>query len=403
MAVEVVRDKGGKGERRHRRHVEATLEDQVDSYFRSINPMARRIVDEVHKVKHRHRKEWDNLSAKEQDDVINDWFVPPEVKAFYKDHPKYPDHDLPPYYPRLILPAGEKIVHDPDDGSNSKSSGVTWLDEHSGPFHWETKSQQELHLPKAIDSQEAGASPAVDKKGRPLKVGQKDSPRRGRPDKRKDSRDDKENSLFGGMWEGTPHLLRVTAEAHSPAVPKRDLLELDFEQEKLTPSQVKAKEKAKREAERQRLAGTETAPSNGKGKVLGAEAFPSNGRGRLLGAEAAPPSTNGKGSRPNTPHSKGRSSDSPRSFTESPGSLSPADERMNLQDELSALLARQKEKAEASPPAKPSPPPTTKDEVDLTPLGEFTPLLTFSTTETESQDEEETSIKKTGFDFLDNW
>ncbi|XP_071080524.1 uncharacterized protein [Haliotis cracherodii] len=80
---------------------------------------------------------WNSLSVDEQEEIIDDYFVDTEIRRQYQDEASA--SDFPPSFPKLMIPNGEKIMVDENDLR-------TWRDAHSGPFSWKSKSQQDLTL-----------------------------------------------------------------------------------------------------------------------------------------------------------------------------------------------------------------------------------------------------------------
>ncbi|XP_067681503.1 uncharacterized protein C1orf198 homolog isoform X2 [Haliotis asinina] len=80
---------------------------------------------------------WNNLSIDEQEEIIDDYFVDSEIRHHYRNEASA--SEFPPSFPKLMIPNGEKIMVDENDLR-------TWRDAHSGPFSWKSKSQQDLTL-----------------------------------------------------------------------------------------------------------------------------------------------------------------------------------------------------------------------------------------------------------------
>ncbi|XP_053154189.1 uncharacterized protein C1orf198 homolog isoform X2 [Hemicordylus capensis] len=103
------------------------------SYFSSLNPMARKIMAEKERIRQRYGPDWERLPPRQQDEIIDKTLVEPHVQARYAAH-RGASRDTPPpaCYPQLSLNTGQKVVHFGDED-------ITWQDEHSAPFSWETK------------------------------------------------------------------------------------------------------------------------------------------------------------------------------------------------------------------------------------------------------------------------
>lgn len=120
-----------------------TMEQKKFEYFSSINPMAKKIMQEREKIKAKHGSSWEKMSAEEQDDAIDNWMIDPHIRARYAMHRVEREEVV--CYPKLLLQTGQKIVHFGEED-------ITWQDEHSAPFSWETKSQLDFCLgPSSVE------------------------------------------------------------------------------------------------------------------------------------------------------------------------------------------------------------------------------------------------------------
>lgn len=111
------------------------LEQKKFEYFSSISPMARKIMLEKQKIREKYGPRWDSLDPREQEEIIDCCMVEPQVRGRYSRHRV--SREEAASYPRLQLQTGQKIVHFGEED-------ITWQDEHSAPFSWETKSQMEF-------------------------------------------------------------------------------------------------------------------------------------------------------------------------------------------------------------------------------------------------------------------
>uniref|UniRef100_A0A8C3CPH4 Angiotensinogen n=2 Tax=Cairina moschata TaxID=8855 RepID=A0A8C3CPH4_CAIMO len=103
------------------------------SYFSSLSPMARKIMAEKERIRERYGPEWERLPPRQQDEIIDRCLVEPHVQARYAAHRGAARPPPPPAsYPSLRLNTGQKLVRFGDED-------ITWQDEHSAPFSWETK------------------------------------------------------------------------------------------------------------------------------------------------------------------------------------------------------------------------------------------------------------------------
>ncbi|KAG7331775.1 hypothetical protein KOW79_005744 [Hemibagrus wyckioides] len=106
-------------------------------YFSSINSMARKIMQEREKIKEKYGTAWEDMSPAEQDTAIDDGMMEPKIRARYAMHRT--DREELVCYPKMLIQTGQKIVHFGEED-------LTWQDEHSAPFSWETKSQLEFSV-----------------------------------------------------------------------------------------------------------------------------------------------------------------------------------------------------------------------------------------------------------------
>ncbi|XP_065125068.1 uncharacterized protein C1orf198 homolog [Paramisgurnus dabryanus] len=124
-------------------------------YFSSINSMARKIMQERDKIKESYGPAWDHMSPAEQDSAIDNGMMDPRIRARYAMHRV--DRDEVICYPKLLIQTGQKIVHFGEED-------LTWQDEHSAPFSWETRSQLEFSL---ISGATESAVPSVSNESKP--------------------------------------------------------------------------------------------------------------------------------------------------------------------------------------------------------------------------------------------
>ncbi|XP_057679247.1 uncharacterized protein C1orf198 homolog [Corythoichthys intestinalis] len=118
------------------------MDERKFQYFSSINSMAKKIMQEREKIKHKHGSTWEKMSPQEQDNAIDNWMMDPHIRARYAMHRV--DREEVVCYPKLLIQTGQKIVHFGEED-------ITWQDEHSAPFSWETKSQLEFSLTPSSD------------------------------------------------------------------------------------------------------------------------------------------------------------------------------------------------------------------------------------------------------------
>lgn len=109
------------------------------AYFSSLNSMAKKIMQDKERVRQRYGSQWEKMPPKEQDEAIDKSIVDPEVQKRYALHRGAADTQPASCYPVLKTQSGQKVVHFGEED-------ITWQDEHSAPFSWETRSQMELSV-----------------------------------------------------------------------------------------------------------------------------------------------------------------------------------------------------------------------------------------------------------------
>ncbi|XP_039220339.1 uncharacterized protein C1orf198 homolog [Crotalus tigris] len=128
------------------------------SYFSSLNPMARKIMAEKERIRERYGPDWERLPPRQQDEIIDKSLVQPQVQARYAAHRGVARDSPPPVcYPNLRLNTGQKVVHFGEED-------ITWQDEHSAPFSWETKSQMEFSIASLLIQEPGAAVPQHEQK-----------------------------------------------------------------------------------------------------------------------------------------------------------------------------------------------------------------------------------------------
>lgn len=196
------------------------MEEKKLAYFSSINSMARKIMQERERIKADHGTTWDKMTPNEQDDAIDNSLMDPHIRDRYARH--IVDREEVVCYPKLLIQTGQKIVHFGDED-------ITWQDEHSAPFSWETKSQLEFSLSSGTSEQGVSSSDA--KASKLPATGQLN----------KSTAGNKASSSEGPGWraEEESSFWKISAE--------RSRLEgeqADFQS--LTPSQIKSLEKGEK-------------------------------------------------------------------------------------------------------------------------------------------------------------
>lgn len=103
------------------------LKDVAEEYFSKINSMATRIHLDMVETKEAYENLWDTLTYKEQDEVLSDTIIKPEVSLRYNAADRETCADQ--YAVKLIV-----------------DENCLYRDEHSGPFSFKTPSQRNLLL-----------------------------------------------------------------------------------------------------------------------------------------------------------------------------------------------------------------------------------------------------------------
>ncbi|XP_049613446.1 uncharacterized protein C1orf198 homolog [Syngnathus scovelli] len=195
------------------------MEEKKFQYFSSINSMANKIMQEREKIKTNHGSTWDKMSPQEQDNAIDNWMMDPHIQARYAMHRV--DREEVVCYPKLLIQTGQKIVHFGEED-------ITWQDEHSAPFSWETKSQLEFSLTPGPD-QGISISLGDTKSAKTSHSSQMNKSANGTKVSVSEARRPEEESAF---WKISAERSRLEGE------------QADFQS--LTPSQIKSLEKGEK-------------------------------------------------------------------------------------------------------------------------------------------------------------
>ncbi|XP_008287249.1 uncharacterized protein C1orf198 homolog [Stegastes partitus] len=196
------------------------MEEKKFEYFSSINSMAKKIMQEREKIKANHGSSWEKMTPQEQDNAIDNWMMDPHIRARYAMHRV--DRDEVVCYPKLLIQTGQKIVHFGEED-------ITWQDEHSAPFSWETKSQMEFSLTSGSADQGISVSQADSKAAKVPHSSQLGKSTPGTKVSVSEGRRPEEESSF---WKISAERSRLEGE------------QADFQS--LTPSQIKSLEKGEK-------------------------------------------------------------------------------------------------------------------------------------------------------------
>ncbi|KAM4828523.1 uncharacterized protein C1orf198 homolog [Thomomys bottae] len=193
------------------------------TYFSSLSPMARKIMQDKEKIREKYGPEWARLPPAQQDEVIDRCLLGPRAPA-----PAAPgDAGDPGRFPGPRGPTGQKLVRFGDED-------ITWQDEHSAPFSWETRSQMEFSI-SSLSIQEPSAGTAAGEPPRPSAKASQGAPGLKPP---QGSRSSSLDALGPGRKEEEAAFWKVNAE--------RSREGSDAQFQSLTPSQIKSLEKAEK-------------------------------------------------------------------------------------------------------------------------------------------------------------
>jgi Domain of unknown function (DUF4706) len=120
----------------------------VREYFQSLNPIAKRICEDLDSTRESYESAWDYLSREEQHQVINESLIFPD--AVLKYHLENEDQPPVQTFPVLKLDFACKLIQD--------ETGAMWKDEHSAPFTW--KSQSQLDVSFECHESRSGETPS---------------------------------------------------------------------------------------------------------------------------------------------------------------------------------------------------------------------------------------------------
>uniref|UniRef100_A0A8D2CQ46 Chromosome 1 open reading frame 198 n=1 Tax=Sciurus vulgaris TaxID=55149 RepID=A0A8D2CQ46_SCIVU len=195
------------------------------TYFSSLSPMARKIMQDKEKIREKYGPEWARLPPAQQDAIIDRCLVGPRAPA--PADPGDPgDPEDPARFPGLRGPTGQKLVRFGDED-------ITWQDEHSAPFSWETRSQMEFSISSLCIQESSNGSAASEL--RPLPKASQ-GPQALKPTQ--GSRASSLDALGPTRKEEEAPFWKINAER------SREGPEAEFQS--LTPSQIKSMEKGEK-------------------------------------------------------------------------------------------------------------------------------------------------------------
>lgn len=189
------------------------------TYFSSLSPMARKIMQDKEKIREKYGPEWARLPPAQQDEIIDRCLVGPRAQ-------RATDAGDPARFPGLRGPTGQKLVRFGDED-------ITWQDEHSAPFSWETRSQMEFSI-SSLSIQESGTA-SMTSDPRPLAKAPQGT-QAAKP--AQSSRSSSLDALGPSRKEEEASFWKINAER------SREGPEAEFQS--LTPSQIKSMEKGEK-------------------------------------------------------------------------------------------------------------------------------------------------------------
>uniref|UniRef100_A0A8C6GS75 RIKEN cDNA 2310022B05 gene n=1 Tax=Mus spicilegus TaxID=10103 RepID=A0A8C6GS75_MUSSI len=193
------------------------------TYFSSLSPMARKIMQDKEKIREKYGPEWARLPPAQQDEIIDRCLVGPRAPAAAADAGDVRD---PARFPGLRGPTGQKLVRFGDED-------ITWQDEHSAPFSWETRSQMEFSI-SSLSIQEPSAATVTSDARSLAKAPQGTQGSKPAQSSRSSSLD----ALGPARKEEEASFWKINAER------SREGPEAEFQS--LTPSQIKSMEKGEK-------------------------------------------------------------------------------------------------------------------------------------------------------------
>ncbi|XP_035456221.2 uncharacterized protein C1orf198 homolog [Spodoptera frugiperda] len=113
----------------------------AEEYFRSMNPIASKIHEDIEDAKNSYENIWETLTEKEKTEIINESLIKPDISLKYAlldtldfdiNDPPVRKDDLMSFFGREH---GQKLIQD---------EHTSYRDEHSSPFLYQTKSQLNL-------------------------------------------------------------------------------------------------------------------------------------------------------------------------------------------------------------------------------------------------------------------
>uniref|UniRef100_A0A8D0MAH4 DUF4706 domain-containing protein n=2 Tax=Sus scrofa TaxID=9823 RepID=A0A8D0MAH4_PIG len=206
-----------------RQQIWRMLERKRFTYFSSLSPMARKIMQDKEKIKTKYIKVWDSWPPVQQDLSVPRCSCGPSSPSCRN---LGAPSEVPRNFPDLWPPGGQTVVPFGDED-------ITWQDEHSAPFSWETRSQMEFSI-SSLSIQEPGCSTASEPRP-PSKAPQGSQALRPSQGSKSTSLD----ALGPARKEEEASFWKINAERSRGEGPEADF-------QSLTPSQIKSIEKGEK-------------------------------------------------------------------------------------------------------------------------------------------------------------
>jgi len=120
---------------------QSSLQAYADEYFSSGSNLNRRIIEDIETIRESYEDTWDQLDQRQKEQVINEHIITPEVAMQISSQEKSTS------FPRLKITAGQKMMMvEGNSSEGGENKGYSYRDEHSEPFSWKTRSQQDLNF-----------------------------------------------------------------------------------------------------------------------------------------------------------------------------------------------------------------------------------------------------------------
>ncbi|XP_044753041.1 uncharacterized protein C1orf198 homolog [Coccinella septempunctata] len=112
------------------------LNKRAEEYFSSMNSIASRIYNDINQTKAAYEDLWNTLSPDEQEQILNESIIKPEVQIKYNYQDEGGFKKSQEYSSKIII-----------DENN-----CSYRDEHSAPFSFKTRSQRDLSILTSKDT-----------------------------------------------------------------------------------------------------------------------------------------------------------------------------------------------------------------------------------------------------------